>query len=185
MARPDRHREALLASMSTQLRRRGYAGAAIGDVLLGADATNGSLYHHFPGGKQDLALGAIAFSADRLVHGLRDALDAQPTVARGLAAWIDTMIAALEQHPCDACPIAPVALESPAISEPVRDAAAAGLERAGAEIEAALAAEGHTAAADRARLALSAIEGALLLDRTSGSTIHLRTVRANVASLVG
>nr|WP_321463156.1 TetR/AcrR family transcriptional regulator [uncultured Cohaesibacter sp.] len=58
----------LVIAAANLLRQKGYAGTGISDILKNADVTRGSLYHHFPGGKSDLAIAAAHYSADQLLR---------------------------------------------------------------------------------------------------------------------
>jgi TetR/AcrR family transcriptional repressor of lmrAB and yxaGH operons len=185
MPRPDRHRAALISNTARLLRRRGYAATGLTEILGAADATNGSLYHHFPGGKEDLALAALAASSRAVEDALRIALDDDPDVSSALRHWLDGPIAALQADPRDGCPVAPVALESTSSSEALRAAAATAFSRWRVLIEAALARTHEEAiAARKARVVLAAIEGALLLDRTAQSTEHLTALRDEIDGLL-
>ena len=57
-ARPTKDR--LILAAATLFRTRGYHGVGLADVLAEAKAPKGSLYHHFPNGKSDLALAAAS-----------------------------------------------------------------------------------------------------------------------------
>jgi TetR/AcrR family transcriptional regulator, lmrAB and yxaGH operons repressor len=183
--RPDRHRAALISSTARLLRRRGYAATGLTDILSAANATNGSLYHHFPGGKEDLALAALEASATAVEDALRAALDEDPDIGSALRCWLDGPIAALQADPRDGCPVAPAALEATPSSEALRVAAAAAFSRWRAVLEAALAGTRDAATAARqARVVLAAIEGALLLDRTAQGTEHLEALRDEIGRLL-
>jgi TetR/AcrR family transcriptional repressor of lmrAB and yxaGH operons len=185
MPRPDRHRAALISKTAQLLRRRGYAATGLTDILDGANATNGSLYHHFPGGKEELALAALEASSASVEETLRTALHEATDVGSALARWLDGPIGALRADPRDGCPVAPVALEATHSSDTLRRAAAAAFGRWRDVIETALARTRDPAAAARqARVAIAAIEGALLLDRAAHGTEHLEALRADIASLL-
>ena len=63
----------LVIAAANLLRQKGYAGTGISDILRSADVTRGSLYHHFPGGKSDLAIAASHYSADQLLKHIEAA----------------------------------------------------------------------------------------------------------------
>jgi TetR/AcrR family transcriptional regulator, lmrAB and yxaGH operons repressor len=183
--RPDRHRSELVAATGQLLRRRGYSGTSVSDFLDAAGAANGSLYHHFPGGKEELASAAIDAAGEQVEAALSSAFGATDDVVVAAQRSIDGMIAALEADPRDGCPVAPTALDTAGISEPLRIAADRAFARWSGVFERALA---HTRDADtaaaQARVLLSAIEGALLLDRTSHGTAHLKALRDAIPSLL-
>lgn len=185
MPRPDRHRADLVAATGQLLRRQGYSGTSVSDFLDAGGATNGSLYHHFPGGKEELASAAIEAAAEQVEAALLSAFDATDDVVVAAQRSIDGMIAAFEADPRDGCPVAPTAIDAAGVSEPLRIAADAAFARWSGVFEHAL---GRTRDADtataQARVLLSAIEGALLLDRTSHGTEHLKALRDAVPVLL-
>lgn len=183
--RPDRHRAMLVAATAQLLRRRGYAGTTVSEFLDAAGAANGSLYHHFPGGKEELASAAIEAAAGQVEAALSSAFDAGDDVVLAAQRSVDAMIAALEADPRDGCPVAPTALDAAGMSEPLRLAAASAFARWSDVFETALAqTRDRETAAAQAKVLLSAIEGALLLDRTSHSTGHLEALRDALPSLL-
>lgn len=48
------HRPDILVAAANVFRRQGYHGAKMADIAAEVDLTAGSLYHHFPGGKQQI-----------------------------------------------------------------------------------------------------------------------------------
>jgi TetR/AcrR family transcriptional repressor of lmrAB and yxaGH operons len=181
--RPDRHREPLVAAAATSLRQRGYAATSVGEVLRQADATNGSLYHHFPGGKADLADAALTAAGAAVDRALATALERSPTPAAAVRGWIDALIAGLRGDPRDGCPIATPAVELSATNERLRATAAAAFARWTRTLADGLG--GDEAALRTARVVLAAIEGALLLDRIARTTDNLEAVRDGVPDLLG
>jgi TetR/AcrR family transcriptional repressor of lmrAB and yxaGH operons len=167
------------------LRRQGYSGTSVNDLLTAAGAANGSLYHHFPGGKEELACAAINAAADQIEAALAGTFDASDDVVLAAQRSIDGMIAAFEADPRDGCPVAPSAIDAAGVSEPLRIAAAEAFARWSGVFERALRrTRDADTASGQARVLLSAIEGALLLDRTSHGTSHLRALRAAVPTLL-
>ncbi|MCM3921983.1 TetR/AcrR family transcriptional regulator [Frankia sp. AiPs1] len=64
MAGDTRQRMTEAAALS--LRRRGLAATSFTDVLAASGAARGAIYHHFPGGKDDLAEQAVAWTGRRV-----------------------------------------------------------------------------------------------------------------------
>ena len=185
MPRPDRHRAALVRATSDLLQRQGYLATALDDVLVASGATNGSLYHHFPRGKEELALAALDASALAVERHLRRTLAGASDLSEALQFWIDELVHALETDPRRGCPVAPTALEAPAASEGLRVAAAAAFERWRSVLEEELAARGFAEhAPSLAHLLLAALEGALLLDRTAQRTDALNALKSLVTHLL-
>src|ERR1700710_891289 len=106
-------------------RRQGYNGTGVKQIVTAAQAPFGSLYHHFPGGKEQLGEEVIRWSGamyGRLGPGVfGQALD----VASGVRMFFAGAAESLEETGwTDACPIATVALEVASTSEPMRLATA-------------------------------------------------------------
>jgi len=66
-------REKLAWTASKLFQERGYHGVGLNEILAAADLPKGSLYHHFPNGKSDLALEAAAFAHREMTRIIDDA----------------------------------------------------------------------------------------------------------------
>lgn len=55
-------RDKLAWTAAKLFQERGYDGVGLNEILVAAELPKGSLYHHFPNGKPDLALGAAALA---------------------------------------------------------------------------------------------------------------------------
>src|SRR5579862_4730019 len=58
-ARGDSVREAFVRTTAELLQRQGYAASGLNEIVARSGAPRGSLYFHFPGGKEELAVAAI------------------------------------------------------------------------------------------------------------------------------
>ena len=185
-ARPGT-RERLLEAAAELFGRHGYAATGVKAVLAAADAPYGSLYHFFPGGKQQLGVAVVERGGD-LYRQLVEALypPGADVVAATEAAFEDAARLLEETDFADACPIATIALEVASSDEPMREAAAAGFTSWLDVLEQRFTEAGMTAAraADVAVELFCLLEGAFLLVRTTRSAGPLRTVgRAAAASV--
>jgi len=180
-------RAELVQTMARLLRDQGYTATTRAQLLAESGVSNGSLYHHFPGGMEELAEAALEASGAVVDDALREALNAAPNAGEGVVRFLDIAWgAAMEQ--CAGCPIAPTALESPIISPRLRAVAARCFDEQEALIAARLRADGWPdgCALEAASAALALIEGALLLGRVSGQLSHLaHAKRAALALLAG
>jgi TetR/AcrR family transcriptional regulator, lmrAB and yxaGH operons repressor len=59
MVQASQSRSDMLAGALVLLRERGYSGTSFSELIESTGAPRGSIYHHFPGGKQQLAREAI------------------------------------------------------------------------------------------------------------------------------
>lgn len=118
-------RERIVQRSAELFRRQGFAGTGVKQIVAEASAPFGSLYHFFPGGKEQLGEEVIRTSG--AVYGqLIDAFF-QPggdPVAATRNFFAAAAVAVRESDYADACPIATVALEVSSTSEPMRQACA-------------------------------------------------------------
>ncbi len=183
---PAASRERMVRSAALLFREHGYSGTAFSDVIEHSGAPRGSIYHHFPGGKAQLAAEAVAWAADAVAARLDAALAQERDAAGVLRAFLDQWREVLERSDFRAgCPIVAVTVETDVPPELVAAAAAAfegwqelltaRLERAGIE---------RARAGGLATLAVASIEGAVVLCRARRDTRPLDAVEAELAQAI-
>jgi len=183
----ERTRARLTEAAATLLRRQGYHATALADVVATAEAPRGSLYFHFPGGKEDLACAALADTGAAWRARLEGVIARAPDVASAITAVCDELAAELVATDFrEGCPLATVALEAAGTSEAVRATVAASYDAWLASIAARVTALGAppAVAGQLATFTLAAVEGALLLAKVQRSTAPLADVAAVLRGLV-
>lgn len=170
---PAGTRERILDATAELLRIRGYPGTGMKQVVAQAGAPLGSVYHFFPGGKEQLATETLQ-RAGAFYHDLVLAVfDGEDDVVAGTRAIFDGAAEVLRQSGYqDACPIATVALEVASTSEPLRLAADRVFESwlrtlTSRFVDAGI---GHTAARSTAIAVVGLLEGAFVLSRSARTT---------------
>jgi len=174
-------RERMVRSAAYLFRERGFSGTAFSDVIAHSGAPRGSIYHHFPDGKLQLAEEAVRYTGDFLSAGVRSATrDDDPVAAvRGFLGWWRRVLVKSDFRA--GCPIVAVTVESQLADAAAdafgrwQDALAAGLVAAGAA---------SARAARRATLGVAAGEGATILCRARRSLEPLDDVTAELEELV-
>jgi TetR/AcrR family transcriptional repressor of lmrAB and yxaGH operons len=186
MPRPDRSRAALLDSAAMLFRRQGYAATGVTQILESAEVKAGSLYHHFPDGKQELAAAVVGIVGGDIERRLRGFLESDLAVADIVDAWIDLMSAGLSSDQRDGCPIEPIATESVNASRQVREASARAFGGWCLAVADRLRVDGWpNEDADQTALAVIALlEGALILSRITGDTAALNAAKAAARTLL-
>lgn len=166
-------RERILDKAGELFRRYGYTGTGLKQIVADANAPFGSVYHHFPGGKEQIGEEAIRRSGRMYQELVEAVLDAAPDVVTGsYDVFTNAAMVLDETGYADACPIATVALEVASSSELLRQATAdvfAGWIEAGATRMIAA----GIPAADARELTVSLIaglEGAFILSRAMKTT---------------
>jgi TetR/AcrR family transcriptional repressor of lmrAB and yxaGH operons len=119
----NRSRVALIESAALLFRRQGYAATGVNQILAAADVKAGSLYHHFPDGKAELAAAVVDGVGGDIARLLRTFLASERPPAEIVATWIDMLAVGLDGDQRDGCPIEPIATESVHASAQVRDRA--------------------------------------------------------------
>lgn len=180
-------RTRLIESAAALFSRNGYAATGVKAVLLDASAPYGSLYHWFPGGKQQLGVAALEYGGARYRELLESAYPEGKGVVEATAASFVTASELLEQSDFDySCPIAAIALEVASTDEPMRLAAAEAFESWVAILEQRFAGAGMTTerAHDVAVEIFALMEGSLLLARTTRTTEPLLIAGRSAANSV-
>jgi len=174
-------RDRLLNGARKLLAEKGYAGMELRDVAARGKAPRGSIYHHFPGGKKQLAVEAAELEGREIRAAIESSL-----AERGLAETLATFGEMFRRRVKDkperlGCPVAAAALARP--EDPALAAAAtAAFESWEAPIAAALREEGvaEADAANFAGLVVSTIEGALVRARAAGDDAPLASAVAGL-----
>jgi TetR/AcrR family transcriptional regulator, lmrAB and yxaGH operons repressor len=167
-------RERLLDGARRLLAEKGYAGMELRDVAARGEAPRGSIYHHFPGGKAQLATEAAELEGREIRATIERSLEERGLRAT-LAMFGEVFRRRVKDHPERiGCPVAAAALARP--EDPALAAAATAAFRSWeAPIASRLTEEGvgRAAAESFAGLTVSTIEGALLRARAAGSQAPL------------
>jgi AcrR family transcriptional regulator len=180
-------RERILDASSELFRRQGLTGTGIKQVLAAAHVPFGSLYHHFPGGKDQLAAETIAragawYGAMVTEHLLSIADPVESIRAAFLAAG-ETL---KTTDYADACPIETIALEVASTNDELRVACQevfeSWIEGLGLWLEAGGVAPDE--ARPLAMTIISTLEGAFVLARAARSTEVLAATADAMALLV-
>src|SRR2546423_3533887 len=118
-------RERIVDSSAELFRRQGYTGTGVKQIVAAASAPFGSLYHFFPGGKEQLGEEVIRWSGQMYLQLFVTVAGDAPDVATGVQRFFAGAAETLEETGyADACPIATVALEVASTNEPLRKATA-------------------------------------------------------------
>ena len=118
-------RQRIVTASAELFRRQGYTGTGVKQIVAEARAPFGSLYHFFPGGKEELGAEVIRSSGGLYGLLLPAIFDPAPDLVSGTRTFFTLAGEHLEETGCaDACPIATVALEVASTSEPLREATA-------------------------------------------------------------
>lgn len=177
--RPARDR--MVFSAAQLLRTQGVGGTGLRDVVAHANAPRGSLQHYFPGGKEQLVAEAVAwagrYAARRVRRNAESLEDATPgnLFAAMVAPWRTEFAG---QGFGNGCPIVATVADSAAMSEKLRESAAAAFAEWRKPLVEALEQMGVSPArvASLAVLMISSLEGAIVLARAEQDVAPLDSI---------
>ena len=178
-------RASMVRSAASLIRSRGVSATSFADVLADSGAPRGSIYHHFPEGKRQLAEDAIEWTSERVLAHIRAGTPSSPTVVleRFIDMWRKVVVTS---GGTAGCVVAGVAIDT--LTE---EAELMGRVRATFRSWAAVLAEQLEAAgvpAQRAKpigmAALAGMEGALILCRAEGNVKPLDAVAEELMRLL-
>jgi TetR/AcrR family transcriptional repressor of lmrAB and yxaGH operons len=180
-------RDRLIRTTSRLLRKQGYGATGLNQVMAEAQAPKGSMYFHFPGGKEELAAAAVDYFAERVMQRLENGLAEADTVGEAVATFFDDYVEHFHRtNFCEGCAAATVALDAASAHETL--AAATGRAFRGwiDRFAEALEAEGRSPAeAHRlATLIVAAIEGTVVIGKGERSTEPFVAVQAVLRDLL-
>ena len=180
-------RDRILFTSAELFRRHGYAATGLKQITAEAEAPFGSLYHFWPGGKQQLADEVLRTGGEFFLALYRQFVDEAPDLVSAVREFFagagETM---RTTDYADACPIATVAGEVASSDEVLRTATADVFELWLVAMTADLVEAGVPA--ERARSVslstLAILEGAFLLSRSLRSTEPMSAAAESAAALV-
>lgn len=182
MAKVSSAREDMLAAAVELFRARGYDGVGVAELLEKSGAPRGSLYFHFPGGKEQIGAEAVARVGEEVAQRFRDlrlsGVDLPTFIER---VFKTTAKEAKERCYQASCPMAAVAAgcgpDNPKLQAAVRGAFASWEH----EISLAARVDGlsEASAAIFASAMLTAMEGAFVVSKAQESSApHINSSRA-------
>jgi TetR/AcrR family transcriptional regulator, lmrAB and yxaGH operons repressor len=187
MAKASDSKGKTLAAAAKLFRQQGYHGTALHDILATGGSPRGSLYFHFPKGKEEIGEAALTLGGEAVRQAIAHAAETSASaeifltrVARGMASDLE------KSGYKEGCPIATTALETAAQSEVLGAATRNAFHKWELEIKRGLFRFGLSAgdAGLVATMVLSQFEGALLLARTYRSLEPMHRAEQAVKLLV-
>lgn len=181
-------RDRIVIAAARLLQRQGYVGTGIKQIAKDAEATLGSVYHFFPGGKEAVAVAAITYSGEEFAVLLREALTTADDPGGAIEACaVELAVGLRESGWVDGCPVTAAALETLGTDSEIQRVCAAALARWERLVEEKLLGSGFAApdARELATTVISALEGAEVTAQVNRSEEPLRAVGRQLARLVG
>jgi TetR/AcrR family transcriptional repressor of lmrAB and yxaGH operons len=176
----DSTKKRMVRTMRDLLQRQGYYATGINEVLAVSKAPKGVLYHHFPGGKAELAASAVRQAGESILAGLAHFKRQSADPIQAITLFIDFYLKQLaETNYAYGCPVATVTLETAGSIDPLQAELKGVFEAMVAFVASGLSEHGIGAAAahTQATLVIAMLEGALMLSLARRDPEPLTIVR--------
>ncbi|HZC09385.1 MAG TPA: TetR/AcrR family transcriptional regulator [Mycobacterium sp.] len=161
-------KERMVAAARQLFREHGYLGTALSDVVTESAGPRGSIYFHFPGGKEELATEVtLLHASDRIAH-INRAAAASTSAAQLIEMFVgrerDDLVASNYR---EGCAVAPIVIEATPASDQLSDAARRAFQDVITTLAARLTEKGlpNDKAVQLATNVWTSLEGALILSR--------------------
>ena len=178
-------RERMVRSAASLIRTRGVNATSLSEVLADSGAPRGSIYHHFPEGKDQLAQDAIRWTSERVLAHLRAGAAVTPSdvLKRFIDMWREVV---LTSRGTAGCVVAGVAIDTDAGEAGQIDLVRSTFRSWTAVLAEQLRAVGvpSARATSIALATLAGMEGALILCRAEGNAKPLDTVAEELLRLL-
>lgn len=126
MSSKNQSREKILNAASELFHLKGYHATGLNQILEESGAPKGSLYYHFPNGKEQLAVEAIRASAETIAADIKFHLDAYDNPVEAIQHNIKTIARRFDQiehlNQLSTVPIGLLAAETALVNENLRQA---------------------------------------------------------------
>lgn len=181
---PNNSRERMVQSAASLISAKGVSATSFSDVVAKSGAPRGSIYHHFPGGKEQLATEAVRWTSGRVLAYLRAGTEVTPSavLTRFTQLWRQVVVSS---DAASGCVVAGVALDTGAddgLMEVARETFHSWELVLAQQLEAA----GLPTQRSRtiALATLAGMEGALILCRAEGNVQPLDDVATELMRLL-
>jgi AcrR family transcriptional regulator len=110
MAKDTRAR--MIETTARLLQQRGYHGTSMNDILAESAAPRGSLYFHFPGGKDQIVIEATRRAVEETTQVLRETLAGAKSPAQAVRLFLEAIAKLMRETGYEfGCPVAPMILD--------------------------------------------------------------------------
>jgi TetR/AcrR family transcriptional regulator, lmrAB and yxaGH operons repressor len=172
--------KSLIIDTATKLfRQKGYLGVGLTEIIKECNISKGSLYHHFPNGKEELLITCLHSLQEVITKDIEDIFDQYPTTKEALVAMIEKLIDQLEMDgTITGYTFSSIISEMAALSDPVRHACAQLYKKIEEIYFRKLVSDGlsEDSAYSIALMTTATIEGGMMLCLTQNSSKPLKVI---------
>ena len=116
--------KSLIIDIATTLfQKKGYLGVGLNEILKACNISKGSLYHHFPNGKEELLIACLHSMNEAITTDIEDIFQRYPTTQEATKAMIEKLVADFDREgTITGHTFSSIVSEMASLSEPVRNA---------------------------------------------------------------
>lgn len=180
-------RTRVLRTAAELFQRQGFHGTGLRQILQTCAAPKGSLYFHFPHGKEQLAVEAMRAEGKRVARAIERTLAAHAKPAEATRAFLQDFAEVLRRSEfLEGCPVATVTLDAGGQSERIREACNEAYAAWQKLFQQHLVVAGldERRAESLAILVLTAVEGAFVLSRARRDTRAFDAIEDELVSTI-
>ena len=172
--------KSLIIEISTTLfQQKGYIGVGLNEILKACNISKGSLYHHFPNGKEELLVACLERLKENITEDMKDIFQRYSTAPEATLAMIEQLITNLEtEGTITGYTFSSIVSEMGSLSDNIRHACAQLYHQIQDIYYYKLIEDGYSqkAAYSTAVMMTATIEGAMMLCLTQKDTEPLRVI---------
>ncbi|MBP2649458.1 MAG: Transcriptional regulator, TetR family [Firmicutes bacterium] len=116
-------REKILNTAASLFQKNGYHATGLNEIIRESESPKGSLYYHFPNGKEELAIAAVTLAGSMIQEQIEEKLARDSDPAQAIKHYIlDLADSFEEENPDNQVSLSLLALEIAPIRDSLRDA---------------------------------------------------------------
>lgn len=164
---------------TTLFQQKGYKGVGLTEILKECNITKGSLYHHFPNGKEELLIACLQSMSDAITMDIENIFKRYETTQEATQAMIEILVTAFEREgTITGYTFSSIVSEMASFSEPIRNACSSLYTKIQGIYSNKLVADGFSEerAHSIAVMMTASIEGGIMLCLTQKASDPLKTI---------
>ena len=116
--------KSLIIDIATTLfQQKGYLGVGLNEILKACNISKGSLYHHFPNGKEELLIACLQSLNEVITKDIEEIFERYPTTQEATQAMIEKLIVNLKREgTITGYTFSSIVSEMGSLSDPIRNA---------------------------------------------------------------
>jgi len=172
--------KSLIINIATAIfQKKGYLGAGLNEILKACNISKGSLYHHFPNGKEELLIACLHSMNEAITTDMEEIFRNYPSTQTATQAMIEKLVVQFEREGMiTGYTFSSIVSEMGSVSEPVRNACALSFTKIEEIFSIKLVADGFSKETSHsiALMLTASIEGGIMLCLTKKTSAPLKSI---------